>query len=176
MGKRELALILAFVVAGVLVWQVTAPKSEGPGFSLSNLVSNARREMRGRNASAEVKTTPAIPVDASINEIRLTLSGEVNIIGEERDDVASELTVVSNGHDEAEARQLATETRLNVSKFADSVVLAYVFPEPGSPAASSPRDRRCARVPRRSRGASRRPSAGPRPASAARTARGCRPS
>ncbi len=131
MGKRELALILAFVVAGVVVWQVTAPKSDAPGFSLSNLVSNARREMRGRNASAEVKTTPAIPVDASINEIRLTLRGEVNIIGEERDDVASELTVVSNGHDEAEARQLATETRLNVSKFADSVVLAFALPEPG---------------------------------------------
>lgn len=131
MGKRELALILAFVVAGVIVWQVTAPKSDGPGFSLSNFVSNARREMRGRNASAEIKTTPAIPVDASINEIRLTLSGEVNIIGEPRDDVAAELTVVSNGHDEAEARQLATETTLNVSRFADSVVLAYTFPDPG---------------------------------------------
>ena len=136
MGKRELALILGFVVAGLIVWQVTAPKSEGPGFSLSDFMSNARREMRGRNASAEVKTTPAIPVDASINEIRLTLRGNVTIVGEERADVAAELTVVSNGHDEAEARQLATDTRLDVSKFADSVVLAYKFPEPGRQEAS----------------------------------------
>lgn len=131
MGKRELGLILAFVVAGVIVWQVTAPKADGPGFSLSNFMASARREMRGWNASAEVKTSPAIPVDAAIHEIRLTLSGEVTIIGEDRDDVAAALTVVSNGQDEAQAKQLAAEAALKVSRFADSVVLAYAFPEPG---------------------------------------------
>lgn len=131
MGKRELGLIIAFLVAGVIVWQVTAPRSEGPGFSFSDFMSNARREMRGRNASAEVTTAPVIPVDASINEIRLTLRGQVTIIGEAREDVAAELVVESNGFDEAEAKQLATETVLDVSKFADSVVLAWKFPEPG---------------------------------------------
>ena len=131
MGKRELGLILAFVAAGVIIWQVTAPKAEGPGFSLSNLLASARREMRGWNASAEVKTSPAIPVDASIHEIRLTLSGEITIIGEDRDDVAAELTVVSNGQDDAQAKALAEETALKVSKFADSVVVAFEFPEPG---------------------------------------------
>ena len=131
MGKRELGLILAFVVAGAIIWQVTAPKAEGPGFSMSTWLSNVRREMRGRNASAELTTAPAIPVDASISEIRLTLRGEITIIGEDREDVGSELNVVSNGTDEAEAKQLASETRLKVSKFADSVVIALAFPEPG---------------------------------------------
>jgi hypothetical protein len=131
MGKRELGLILAFVVAGVIIWQVTAPKAEGPGFSLSSLWEGARREMRGWNASAEVKTSPAIPIDASIQEIRLTLSGEVTIVGEDRDNVESGLTVVSNGQDDAQAKKLAEETALKVSKFADSIVVAWAFPEPG---------------------------------------------
>ncbi|HEX6323155.1 MAG TPA: DUF4097 family beta strand repeat-containing protein [Vicinamibacterales bacterium] len=131
MGKRELGLIVAFIVAGVIVWQVTAPKAEGPGFSFGNWFGEVRREMRGRNASAQVTTTPAIPIDASINELRLTLSGEVTIKGEDRADVAAELKVVSNGFDEAEASKLAGEVGLKVSRFADSVVVAWQFPDPG---------------------------------------------
>src|SRR5690606_13512745 len=45
--------------------------------------------------------------------------------------VASELVVESNGHDEAEANTLARETTLNVSRFADSVVVGWQYPEPG---------------------------------------------
>lgn len=131
MGKRELGLILAFIVAGVLVWQVTAPKDDRPGFSVSNFLDNARREMRGRNASAEVTTSPAIPIDAGIAELRLTLRGEVTIVGEDREDVATELRVESNGFDEAEAKQLAGEVALRVSRFADSVVVGWQFPDPG---------------------------------------------
>ena len=131
MGKRELGLILAFIAAGVLIWQVTAPKADGPGFSISSFLDGARREMRGRNASAEVTTSPAIPIDAGIAELRLTLSGDVTIVGEDRDDVAAELRVVSNGFDEAEAKQLASDVTLNVSRFADSVVVGWQFPEPG---------------------------------------------
>jgi hypothetical protein len=132
MGKRELGLILAFAVVGILVWQVTAPRAEGPGFSVSNWLSEVRREIHGRRASAEVISTPAIPMDDSINELRLTLSGEITVTGEDRQDVAAELRVVSNGFDEAEAKKLAGETALKVSKFADSVVLAWQFPDPGS--------------------------------------------
>ncbi|MEX2270911.1 MAG: hypothetical protein WD690_05545 [Vicinamibacterales bacterium] len=131
MGKRELGLILAFVVAGVIVWQVTAPRAEGPGFSLGNWLSETRREIRGRRASAEVTTAPAIPIDSSINGLRLTLSGEVTIKGEDRADIASELRVVSNGFDEAEAKKLAGDLRLTVSRFADSVVVGWERPEPG---------------------------------------------
>ena len=120
-----------FIVAGVLVWQVTAPKAEGPGFSLGGWLSEVRREMRGRNASAEVTTSPAIPIDASINELRLTLSGEITIQGEDRADVAAELKVVSDGFDEAEAKKLAAETALKVSRFADSVVVGWDYPDPG---------------------------------------------
>ncbi|MDQ3170475.1 MAG: DUF4097 family beta strand repeat-containing protein [Acidobacteriota bacterium] len=131
MGKRELGLILAFVVAGVIIWQVTAPKAEGPGFSMSGWLSNARKEMRGRHASAEVTSAPSIPVDATIQEIRLSLSGEITIIGEDREDVGAELKVVSNGFDDAEAKKLAEEAGLKVSKFADSIVIAWAFPDPG---------------------------------------------
>lgn len=131
MGKRELGLIAAFIVVGVVIWQITAPATGGPGFSFGELISNARREMRGRNASAEVTTSPAIPVDRTIAELRLSLSGEIEIIGEAREDVASELHVRSNGHDDAEAAQLAGEVALAVSRLADSVVIGWRFPDPG---------------------------------------------
>jgi hypothetical protein len=89
--------------------------------------------MRPRSASAEVTTNPSIPIDASINELRLTLSagGEVAIRAEERNDIGAELKVVSDGVDEAEARKLAGEAGLKVSRFADSVVVGWTFPEPG---------------------------------------------
>lgn len=131
MGRRELALIVGFIVAGVLVWQVTAPEAEGPGFSIGGWLSEIRREMRGRRASAEVTTNPAIPIDESVAELRLTLSGDVTITGEDRADVAAELKVISDGFDEAEARKLAADTALKVERFADSVVVAWKFPDPG---------------------------------------------
>ena len=132
MGKRELALIIGFVVTGVLVWQVTAPQAEGPGFSFGRIFGEIRREMHGRPESAEVTTKPAIPVDASTNEIRLTLTnGEITIRGEDRPDVAAELVVTSDGYDEAEAKKLASESMLKVSRFADSVVVGWEFPQPG---------------------------------------------
>lgn len=133
MGKRELGLILGFVVAGIVVWQFTASESQGEGFSLGRIISDARREMQPRNASAEVVTHPAIPIDASITELRLTLSagGDVTIKAEERPDISAELTIVSDGVDEAEAKQLASEAGLTVSRFADSVVVGWKFPEPG---------------------------------------------
>lgn len=131
MGKRELALIIGFIAAGVIVWQVTAPKAEGGGFSIGRLISEARREMRPRNASAEITTTPSIPIDASINELRLTLSGEVIIRAEDRAGIGAELNAVSDGVDEAEARQLAGEVGLKVSRFGDSVVVGWQFPDPG---------------------------------------------
>jgi hypothetical protein len=131
MGKRELGLIVGFIVVGVLLWQVTAPKAEGPGFSMGRWLDNVRREMRGRNASAELVTKPAIAIDGSINELRLTLSGDVTIKGEDRSDIAAELKVVSDGYDEAEAKKLAGESHLLVSQFADSVVVGFKFPDPG---------------------------------------------
>lgn len=133
MGKRELGLILGFIVAGVVVWQFTASESQGEGFSLGRIIANARHEMRPRSASAELVTHPAIPIDASITELRLTLSagGDVTIKAEERPDISAELTIVSDGVDEAEAKQLASEAGLTVSRFADSVVVGWKFPEPG---------------------------------------------
>ena len=131
MGKRELGLIVGFVLVGVLVWQFTAPAAEGGGFSFGKLISEARREMRGRNASAEVTTTPAIPLDASVTELRLTLSGDVTIKGEDRSDIGAELRVVSDGFDEAEAKKLASEVGLKISRFADSLVVGWNFPDPG---------------------------------------------
>ncbi|PIR16002.1 MAG: hypothetical protein COV48_11155, partial [Elusimicrobia bacterium CG11_big_fil_rev_8_21_14_0_20_64_6] len=46
-------------------------------------------------------------------------------------DIATELRVESDGFDEAEAKQLAGAVALKVSRFADTIVVGWQFPEPG---------------------------------------------
>ncbi len=67
MGKRELLLVAAFVIVGALVYQFTAPPP-APGersFSLSQLIGNVRRQVRGNRAQADTTTTTDHPVAAA---------------------------------------------------------------------------------------------------------------
>lgn len=130
MGRRELVLIIGFVAAGLVVWQLTAPASSS-SFSFNNWFDEVRREIRGREASASVTSTPDVPVDG-VKELRLSLgSTEVTVVGESRADASAELMVESNGYDEAEAKKLASSVRMKVDRFGDSVTLSMEYPEPG---------------------------------------------
>ena len=134
MGKRELLLIAAFVVAGVIVYQATAPPPEPGtrGFSLSRLLDHLRREVRGNRASAEITRTSTHPVGPAVTEVRF-LSGfsEVTITGEARDDIAIDMRVVSNGPDEAEARRWAEAARLTVDAAATSIAFRTIYTREG---------------------------------------------
>ncbi len=86
MGKRELLLIVAFVIVGAVVYQVTAPPP-APGersFSLGRVIESIRREVRGNRASAEKTTTSTHPLDAGVTELRVVARGEITVTGEER--------------------------------------------------------------------------------------------
>ncbi|HEU4691922.1 MAG TPA: DUF4097 family beta strand repeat-containing protein [Vicinamibacterales bacterium] len=135
MGKRELLLIVGFVVLGMIVYQVSAPARE-PGkstWSVGKIVDEIRREIRGNPGRADVtsKNTHAVP--DGITELRVTPRGSpLTIIGENRTDIESELFVRSNGTDDAEAKQLAEATKVMVEAAGPSLSLLIDFPEPGS--------------------------------------------
>ncbi|HEX6976030.1 MAG TPA: hypothetical protein VF147_16600 [Vicinamibacterales bacterium] len=139
MGKRELLLVGVFVILGAIVYQFTAPPS-APGersFSLSQLIGNIRREMRGRPASAEVTTPISHAVPAGATELRLAVGRmDITVTGEDRADIAAELHVRSNGVDKAEAEQLARATTLRIDDAGPAMLAKMDFPEPGQQTAT----------------------------------------
>jgi putative adhesin len=131
MGKRELVLVTAFVVAGFILYQVTAPASpaESSGFSISKLLEHARRGMHGNRASAVVSSTRTEPVDRATEELRLVLrAAELRVAGEDREDVAFDLEVTSTGYDEAEAKRWAEATTLKIDKAGPTLGVELKYP------------------------------------------------
>lgn len=133
MGKRELLLIVGFVIVGAVVYQATAPPP-GPndkGFSFSRLIDAARREIRGNRASTELTTTSTETLTADITELRLLGSLEAEVIGEDRTDIATSLRIRSNAYDEAEARQYARESTLVTDRAGSSLSMRVKYPREG---------------------------------------------
>ena len=134
MGKRELLLIVAFVVAGAIVYQATAPPAEpnARGVSLSRLWNHIKREIRGNPASAEMTRSLSHPVAKTVKELRITGGFmDVTITGEARDDIALDIRIVSNGPDEAEARRWAEAVTVNVDASPATVALQAKYPQEG---------------------------------------------
>ena len=134
MGKRELLLVALFAVLGVIVYRVSVPP-EAPGersFSISQLIGNIRREVRGNRASAERATTTTHPVGPGVTELRLDLQGaDITITGEDRTTVEATFTVQSNGYDAAEAERLASESHLKLEDAGASIMGSTDYPEAG---------------------------------------------
>lgn len=130
MGKRELLIIAGFVAVGLIVYQVTAPPSTGTStFSFANLFNEARREMRGNPAQAEITHTATVPVGAAHREVRvLRVAREVHVIGEDRADIEYALAVSSTGPDDEAARGYAAQTVFQRDEVGDSLVLRVHYP------------------------------------------------
>jgi hypothetical protein len=134
MGKRELLLIVAFVIIGAVVYQATAPPPGPNERSLFTIVDKIRREIRGNRGRAEITTVATHPVDSETTEVRLVgRSGyqEIIITGENRRDIEARLRVTSNGEDDANAKQLASDTALRADRVGGAVQLEIKYPEPG---------------------------------------------
>jgi hypothetical protein len=133
MGKRELLLIVAFLVTGMVVYQVAAParpESESR-FSLSRMVEGLRRELRANSAEAEHTNESAIPVAPGVAELRVAEVRSITIVGEERDDIAASLLVHSTGVDGADALALAKRTAVKVDQTGSVVDLKVEYPVEG---------------------------------------------
>jgi hypothetical protein len=132
MGKRELLLVVCFVIVGAVVYQATAPPAppSDRGLSFSKFVDNVRREIRGNRASAETTTTSVLPIDDVVTELRVVeMVHELHITGEDRPDIEARLRVNSNAYDEAEAKKFAEQTVLETDHAASSLVLQVKYPK-----------------------------------------------
>jgi hypothetical protein len=135
MGKRELLLIVAFVVVGVVVYQIAAPPTPAGSrqVTVGGAIEHLRRAVRGNRSSAEVTTTQSQAIDAAVSEIRLRLRSATLVIeGEDRADVAVEMLAWSNGYDDAEAQSLAKQTVLKLDPAGTTLIATIEFPEPGT--------------------------------------------
>jgi len=137
MGKRELLLVVVFVIVGAIVYEATAPPP-APGersFSPSRIIDNIRRGVRGNRASADTVSTATHAVDASAMNLELSWPkgspSELTIVGEERDDIGSELNVHSRAFDDEEAQRTAKATVLKVDAAAGGLLATVDFPREG---------------------------------------------
>lgn len=132
MGKRELLLILAFALIGIVLYQLTVPPGTSTSrFNFGQLIESARREIQGNQARAERKTETTEPIGPDVDEIRLQNVPTVSLVGEDRDDLQVELNVASTGFDTAEAERLTRETTLRLDASGRVVTLAIEYPEAG---------------------------------------------
>jgi hypothetical protein len=134
MGKRELLLVLCFVIVGVVVYHVTAP-APGPGdrgLSIRRLIEAARREVGGNRATAELTTTTSHMLSPELTELRIMGQiSELAVQGEDRSDVESTLYVSSRAYNDDEAKQYAQQSKLVADQTASALILRMQFPTPG---------------------------------------------
>jgi hypothetical protein len=134
MGKRELLIAVTVVVIGFGVYKFTAPPGDPSrsGFSLSAIVNEIRREIRGQRVTADATFTAAQAVPETVTEIRLAFNiGAVTIVGEDRDDVEAEMHVRSTGYDTEEATRLAKASHLQFDEAGALLIIAGKFPVEG---------------------------------------------
>src|SRR5689334_9423292 len=134
MGKRELLLVIGFLVAGMVIYHVTAPPSApGEGFSVSRLIQNMRRGVQGNRAVAELDRTRTEAVDSDIQELRFFLRGLdlLSVTGEDRRDAEILFHVTSRAFDDAEAKKTADDTALVVTRAGSALRFVINYPPGG---------------------------------------------
>lgn len=135
MGKREFLIAAAFLVCGVIAYQVSVPDQPDPdeGFSLRGLIDEIRDDIRSDSSSAEITHELTIDVRPGLREVRLgNVPGQLTVSGEDRDDIGYELHVRSTGPSEREARAYAERTVLLQDDLDDVLALRVSYPREGT--------------------------------------------
>jgi hypothetical protein len=138
MGRRELLIILAFIVVGVIAYQFTAPapKEGERGLSIPSIWDRMRRDMRGNAGNASYIHRGAVPLSAEVTQIRISNAHAVVVTGEARRDLAYELTVRSRAEDDASALALAKDTAFRQDDLGSSLALRVTYPRGGTQTAT----------------------------------------
>jgi len=132
MGKRELLLIGAFVVVGLVVWRLTAPPAEpgAQGFSLQRTLDNIRSGLQSHDTAAEASASAKVAAPSTVTRVEFgEISGTVVIEGTEGDEVVADLRGTVFGADETQARGFAAATTLRTGTGADTVRVTVERPE-----------------------------------------------
>src|SRR5215210_3475924 len=134
MGKRELLLIVVFVVLGTVVYQVTAGPDDPTrtNWSFAGMIQKMRREVSGNRTSAKTKTTQTVAAPESLRELRIVMkSGGITVKGEDRADIEITMNVTSTGYDQAEAERLAKATMLKLDEAGALLIATVHYPVEG---------------------------------------------
>ena len=139
MGKRELFIAIAFIVAGAAAYQLTTPpRTAGrEGFSFSRFLDNAKRGIRGNAAQASYTTSGTIRVAPDLAEVRVEgLNRAVRFVGEARTDIAYELATESSGPDKAAALDYARQVLVKTDDLGSALTIRVIYPRGGRQFAS----------------------------------------
>jgi DUF4097 and DUF4098 domain-containing protein YvlB len=131
MGKRELLIIAAFVVTGVVAWQLTAPPpAEGTrGFSLDTLAEFWRNRNGDRGGHRQsVTTSGVVPANDGLSEIRLASMYAVEVTGSDRDDITWTMVAEGMGPTEDAARASAERVTLDTDAMGSVLALSVRAP------------------------------------------------
>jgi hypothetical protein len=138
MGKRELVLIVLFLVAGVVVYQVTAPPPPaGTDVSVGGIFQRIRRQMHGARETSTGTFTQSVPLLPGVETVRINLSrpSELTITGADRDDIAIEMVTTARGYTVDEAKTAADGAAVTAETQGNVVVLSSQWEDHRGPAA-----------------------------------------
>lgn len=127
MGKRELLLLVVFVVFGVGVYQVSAPAAppDSPGFSLSRLVQMAKSHFHGPAIRRTVTKTAHLTPSAEVTTLDLgEMRAAVVVEGGDREDIEVTLEATIGAMDEADAARQEQGLTLALDSDADRASLS----------------------------------------------------
>lgn len=137
MGKRELVLVALFVLAGVVVYQVTAPPAPaGSDLSVGGIFQRMRRNMQGPRETATGESHSSIAVAASVRLVRINLprASDLTITAGTRDDIAIDVRTTARGYTQDEAKAIASAARVGADTTADAVALSGIWDDRRGPA------------------------------------------
>ncbi len=114
MGKRELFIVLTFLVAGMIVYRVTVPSAPETGrrLSVNGIIDLVRGGGRSPRAVITLSRDASLALVPGTTEVRLSGLSTVVVTGEARDDLSYDLTVESSGSDSVAAEALARQVTL----------------------------------------------------------------
>ena len=130
MGKRELLIVALFGAVGIVAYQLLVPASVDGGESapsLSRWLARARSGGRG-TAVASVVRDGRFAVSPTVSVLRIAEASAVVVRGEDRDDIAYQLTVEANGRDAESARAVAERVALVGDQAGATLALAVDGP------------------------------------------------
>jgi Toastrack DUF4097 len=136
MGKRELVLIALFIVAGAVVYQVTAPPAPpGSDLSVGGIFQRMRRGVRGARETAVVDSTQTAAVADGIRLFRINLprASDVTITGSDRRDIEVQVKTTARGYDQAEAKAAAEAAKITLEAAGDAMVLSGAWDDHRGP-------------------------------------------
>ncbi|HTV00805.1 MAG TPA: hypothetical protein VMF13_09720 [Luteitalea sp.] len=130
MGKRELLLVVVFVVLGIGVYQVTAPAApaDAPGFSIERMVNFAKAHFNGARARRTITRTVTQTLPAGVAIVGIDpMRGNVVVEGSDRPDVEVRLEAGLAGMDDADLDRQAKQLEVTLVTEGDAARVRIAF-------------------------------------------------